>query len=233
MVEKPEITTLEQVEDGTGHGHMAGAAAPKEKVTRTVLLFSIFITLSSAIANFDNNYGGTVLLMVPFNTAFGPCQQVPGPTGDLVTVCRITALQQSLVSLTSLFTAVGSLLSSVSGTYVGRRGTIQTGAFLVAIGAAGMLGTSSSFVNYVSLLLLRVFRSTTLLFLQKLLYRSLLEFDANFLESTDGLQVYWRRWTWFHLLRHHCIRRRMHASPKARCKSSPAPASARALELSA
>ena len=151
MVEKPETTTLEQVEVGIPHGDMS--AAPTEKVTRTVLLFSMFITLSSAIANFDNNYGGTVLLMVPFNTAFGPCQQAPGPTGDLVTVCRITALQQSLVSLTSLFTAVGSLLSSVSGTYVGRRGTIQTGAFLVAIGAAGMLGTSSSFVNYVRLIL--------------------------------------------------------------------------------
>src|ERR1700744_5870059 len=117
-VEKAETTTLEQVEVSTRHGNMGVAAAPKEKVTRTVLLFSIFISLSSAIVNFDNNYGGTVLLMKSFNTAFGPCQQVPVPAGALVTVCRVTALQQSLVSLISLFTAVGSLLSSVSGTYV-------------------------------------------------------------------------------------------------------------------
>ena len=151
MVEKPEATTTEQVETSTRHGDMVETAAPNEKVTRTVLAFSIFISLSSAIANFDNNYGGTVLLMPSFNTAFGTCQEVPGPTGSLVTLCRITALQQSLVSLTSLFTAVGSLLSSVSGTYVGRRGTIQVGALLVAIGAAGMLGTNSSYLNYVRL----------------------------------------------------------------------------------
>ncbi len=151
MIEKPESTTLEQVEADSRHEDRVGAAAPKEKVTRTVLLFSIFISLSSAIANFDNNYGGTVLLMPSFNTAFGPCQEVPGPTGSFVTVCRITALQQSLVSLTSLFTAVGSLLSSISGTYVGRRGTIQVGALFVAIGASGMLGTNSSYLNYVRL----------------------------------------------------------------------------------
>ena len=146
MEEKGEATTVEQ--ESTPHGDTAGSAAPKEKVTRTVLLFSAFIAISAAIGNFDNNYGGTVLLMTPFNTAFGPCQDVPGPTGALVKVCRITALQQSLVSLTSLFTAVGSLLSSVSGTYIGRRGTIQVGALLVLVGAAGMLGTTSSYLNY-------------------------------------------------------------------------------------
>ena len=146
MADKAEATTFEQV--STRHGDNTGSAAPKEKVTRTVLLFSAFIAISSAIGNFDNNYGGTVLLMKPFNTAFGLCQEVPGPTGTLVKVCRITALQQSLVSLTSLFTAVGSLLSSVSGTYVGRRGTIQIGALLVLVGAAGMLGTSSNYLNY-------------------------------------------------------------------------------------
>ena len=145
MVEKPE---QEQVEVSSAGGDNTRSAAPTEKVTRTVLLFSIFISLSSGIANFDNNYGGTVLLMIPFNNAFGTCAQVPSPAGALVTVCRITALQQSLVSLTSLFTAVGSLLSSISGTYLGRRGTIQCGALLVLVGAAGMLGTSSSYLNY-------------------------------------------------------------------------------------
>ena len=148
LAEKPDSTTWEQVEMSSQAGDNAGLAAPKEKVTRTVLLFSVFISMSSAIANFDNNYGGTVLRMQAFNTAFGTFQQVSNPTGAQVTVCRITALQQSLVSLTSLFTAVGSLLSSVSGTYIGRRGTIQVGALLVLLGAAGMLGTSSSYLNY-------------------------------------------------------------------------------------
>lgn len=146
MADKAEASTIEHVD--TLHRENVGSAAPKERVTRTVLLFSAFIAISAAIGNFDNNYGGTVLLMKPFNTAFGPCQEVPGPTGTPVKMCRITALQQSLVSLTSLFTAVGSLLSSVTGTYVGRRGTIQAGAFLVLIGASGMLGTNSSYLNY-------------------------------------------------------------------------------------
>jgi MFS transporter, SP family, sugar:H+ symporter len=141
MVEKPELEAMEHV---VAHA----PDHPKEKVTRTVLLFAMFISLSSGIANFDNNYGGTVLLMQSFNTAFGPCHEVPGPTGAPVKLCHITALQQSLVSLTSLFTAVGSLLSTLSGTYLGRRGTIQVGASLVVVGAAGMLGTSSSYLNY-------------------------------------------------------------------------------------
>ena len=141
MDDKAEATTFEQV--STRHGDNPGSAAPKEK-----LLFSAFIAISAAIANFDNNYGGTVLLMIPFNTAFGTCLEVPGPTGTPVKMCRITALQQSLVSLTSLFTGLGALLSSVTGTYIGRRGTIQVGALLVLVGAAGMLGTNSSYLNY-------------------------------------------------------------------------------------
>ena len=146
--DKPEATTFEQLEVGARQGYNAGSAAPREKVTRTVLLFSAFIAISATIGNFDNNYGGTVLQMVPFNTAFGPCHEVPGPEGNLIKTCKITALQQSLVSLTSLFTALGSMLSSVTGNFVGRRGTIQTGAFLVLVGASGMLGTSSSYLNY-------------------------------------------------------------------------------------
>jgi len=86
--------------------------------------------------------------MEPFNTAFGHCEEVPGPSGSLMRMCRISALQQSLTSLTSLFTAVGSALSSVTGTYIGRRGTMQVGAVLVLIGAASMLGTSSNYLNY-------------------------------------------------------------------------------------
>lgn len=138
-------------EETTSHhenARYAGLPNTREKVTRTVFLFSLFIALAAAVGNFDLNYGGTVLQMKPFNTAFGECGNFPLPTGQVVYTCRLTALQQSLVSLTSLFTAVGSLLSSVTGSYFGRRGTIQAGSILVAIGAAGMLGTSSSYLDY-------------------------------------------------------------------------------------
>lgn len=146
VADKAEAVAIENVHN-RARDHIESNATP-EKVTRTVFLFSAFIALSAAIGNFDNNYGGTVLLMVPFNTAFGYCVEAPDPSGSLVQMCRISALQQSLTSLTSLFTAVGSALSSVTGTYIGRRGTIQFGAVLVLIGAAGMLGTSSSYLNY-------------------------------------------------------------------------------------
>ena len=137
-------------EEGSGPHPERGNDESRARVTRTVILFVAFIAISAAICNFDNSYGGTVLLMIPFNTAFGPCQEVPAPDGALVTMCQLTALQQSLVSLTSLFTAVGSLLSVITGTYFGRQVTIQVGAAIVLIGAAGMLGTTSSYLNYMA-----------------------------------------------------------------------------------
>ena len=146
MADKPEATTLERID--TPPLDNATSGAPQEKVTSTVLYFSAFIALSAVVGNFDQAYGGTVLLMKPFNTAFGNCHEVPGPSGNTVKMCQISALQQSLVSLTSLFTAVGAALSSVTGTYFGRRGTIQAGALFALVGAAGMLGTSSSYLNY-------------------------------------------------------------------------------------
>lgn len=144
--DKAEASTIERVNSRSQDN--VRSFTTQAKVTRTIFLFSAFIALSAAIGNFDQNYGGTVLLMEPFNTAFGNCDDVPGPSGSLIRMCRLSALQQSLTSLTSLFTAVGSGLSSVTGTYIGRRGTIQVGAILVLIGAAGMLGTSSSYLNY-------------------------------------------------------------------------------------
>ena len=146
MAEKAEATTVERV--NSPHLDNAQSGAPQEKITRTVLFFSAFISLSTTIVNFDQNYGGTVLLMKPFNDAFGYCHEVHGPSGDTVKMCQISALQQSLVSLTSLFVGVGAALSSITGTYIGRRGTIQAGALLALVGAAGMLGTSSSYLNY-------------------------------------------------------------------------------------
>lgn len=120
-----------------------------EKVTRTVFLFALFTLVSAIVASFDLGFGGTVLLMPSFNTAFGPCHEVLDPkTGVPTKVCQVTALQQSLVSLTTLFIAIGSGVSGVTGTYLGRRGTLQVGSAVVIVAAAGMLGTAGNFTNY-------------------------------------------------------------------------------------
>ncbi len=45
---------------------------------------------------------------------------------------------------------VGGVLSGPSGHYLGRRGTSLFSCILTVIGAAGMLGTSGSFLNYMA-----------------------------------------------------------------------------------
>ncbi|KAL6243153.1 hypothetical protein RBB50_009704 [Rhinocladiella similis] len=141
VAEEPEATNVERVEPNH-------AAAPGQSITTTIILFTALISISAAIASFDQFYGGTVLLMTPFNNAFGHCEEVPGPNGQLTRVCLLSALEQSLVAVTSLFIALGSALSITTGVYLGRRGTIQVGSALVLVAAAGMLGTSSSYLNY-------------------------------------------------------------------------------------
>lgn len=120
-----------------------------ERVTRTMVLFTLFIGISGWIGQFDLGYGGTVLQMETFQSAFGKCTQTTDPaTGNSITTCHLSATQQSLISLTSLFSAVGGILAGFTSNYLGRRHSLQIGALLVAIGAAGMLGTSSNFLNY-------------------------------------------------------------------------------------
>jgi MFS transporter, SP family, sugar:H+ symporter len=85
-------------------------------------------------SNTTPGYGGIVLIMPPYKKAFGSCKLVKG-----VETCTLTALQQSLVSVTFLFVATGGVLGGV---------TIQCGCLLVMIGAGGMLGTAGSFLNY-------------------------------------------------------------------------------------
>lgn len=88
--EKVDAETVEQVE--SLHINNAGSRVSAEKVTTTTFLFSAFIAISATICNFDLSYGGTVLLMRPFNTAFGPCHESPGPAGIPIKLCQITAL---------------------------------------------------------------------------------------------------------------------------------------------
>ncbi len=87
--------------------------------------------------------------MKPYNKDFGTCVTKPNAVGVLTQTCAITALQQSLISVTFLFVAIGAAIAGVIGNYLGRRGTIQVGCVLVAIGAGGMLGTTGNFTAYI------------------------------------------------------------------------------------
>lgn len=137
-----------------------GVPNPPQHVTPFMIFFSLWIALAGWIFNFDLGssssrttidcllmeilgYGGIVLIMPPYKKAFGSCSVVKGAI-----VCSLTTLQQSLVSVTFLFVAVGGVLGGVTGNYLGRRGTIQCGCLLVAVGAGGMLGTAGSFLSY-------------------------------------------------------------------------------------
>lgn len=53
--------------------------------------------------------------------------------GRTLEICRQTALQQGLVSLTLIFVDLGGAMSAFVGTYLGRRGTIQVGAALLLV----------------------------------------------------------------------------------------------------
>lgn len=112
--------------------------------TRTMIILSIWISLTAWLSLFDFSYGGIVLAMDPFKKAFGHCQS----RESLDDICELSAIQQSLVSVTSIFMALGGGFGGLVATYIGRRGTVQTGCLVTAIGAAGMLGTSGSYLNY-------------------------------------------------------------------------------------
>lgn len=83
--------------------------------------------------------------MPSYNKAFGSCKIDPVKK---VEVYNLTPLQQSLVSVTVLFVALGGVVGGITGNYLGRRGTIQCGCLLVMIGAGSMLGTAGNFNAY-------------------------------------------------------------------------------------
>ncbi|KAJ5182657.1 hypothetical protein N7492_000273 [Penicillium capsulatum] len=121
--------------------------------TGPMIRLSVWVSFAAWIVNFDNGYAGTVLIMPAYRQAFGTCSQFRDPnSGKLDEQCFITALQKSMISLSSLFIALGGAISGLSGRYIGRRGSIQVGCMLTIIGAAGMLGTggrgSVSFQQY-------------------------------------------------------------------------------------
>lgn len=118
-----------------------------------MLRLSLWIAFAAWLANFDNGYTGTVIIMPSYKKAFGTCSSLMDTkTGLVVEQCSITPLQQSMISLNYLFIGIGGGLSGITGRYFGRRGSIQVGCVLAIIGAAGMLGTGGrgygSFVHY-------------------------------------------------------------------------------------
>ena len=87
--------------------------------------------------------------MESFRSTFGHCGMGVSPkTGETGYLCTLSAVAQSMASLSSLFTALGAALSGVFGRYLGRRGTLQVGCVLIVIGAAGQCGTAGNYVAY-------------------------------------------------------------------------------------
>ncbi|KAJ5381750.1 uncharacterized protein N7496_004178 [Penicillium cataractarum] len=128
-------------------------AETKSNSTAAMLRLSLWVSFAAWIANFDNGYTGTILIMPSYRKAFGTCHELLDPTtGQIVEHCSITPLQQSLISLNYMFIGIGGGLSALTGRYTGRRGAIQIGCGLAIIGAAGMLGTGNgsakTFLHY-------------------------------------------------------------------------------------
>ena len=150
------IHHLEVASEGRNTAAAAPASASNlvgvpqtQKATWFMVCFALWVSMAAWIANFDGGYQGVVLIMPTFNKAFGSCSVMPDPvTGKMGQVCTLSATQQSLTGISTLFSAVGGAGSGLTGHYIGRRGNIQVACALLVIGAAGMLGTKGSFLKY-------------------------------------------------------------------------------------
>lgn len=111
-----------------------------------MILLSIWVSIACLIASFDQNYAGIVLIMPSYKAAFGHCQTTLD--SEVPAECSLTTLQQSMISVTILFQALGSATTGLLGYKCGRKTTIQIACVLCTIGAAGMLGTSGNFLHY-------------------------------------------------------------------------------------
>ena len=119
------------------------------KVTPLMVGLMFWIGWSAWMINFDLGYGATVLQMQAFQKSFGTCTMAPNPaTGVMEEVCTLSAVAQSMVAISSLFMALGSLVSAIPGHFWGRKGTIWVGCCLIIIGAAAQCGTSGNYVAY-------------------------------------------------------------------------------------
>ena len=140
---KDEAFVAEQKE----HVHTMDSGSAMRHTTPLMISLALFIGLGGFLLNFDIGYTGLVLVMRPFNEAFGHCITTPGSNK---TVCALSATQQSVgSSIYLLFVAVGSGLSGISSNWVGPRGALQVGCIFTIIGAAGMVGSTGNFTAYV------------------------------------------------------------------------------------
>ena len=99
---------IEFVEDRVGDEKTLNAIHLHLRTTKFVIFFSLWIGLGGWLLNFDLGYTGTVLRMEPFNRSFGHCGKVPNPeTGALETVCALSAIEQSMVNIYTIFLAIG------------------------------------------------------------------------------------------------------------------------------
>lgn len=145
------IVTTDQVEGGeTAHlDEIQGRHVMK--TTPIVVLFSLVIGLGGWLLNFDMGYAGAVLQMPAFKASFGTCQSETNlETGVTSLVCTMSAVRQSLPNVSSLFIGLGSGFSGFTATYLGRRGNIQLGCIIVAIGAAAIMGTEGNLAAYIA-----------------------------------------------------------------------------------
>lgn len=67
--------------------------------------------------------------MPSFDEAFGHCGMSPNPVsmagGKVMMMCQLSATEQSLLSVSSFYMALGGALAAVTGNYFGRRGTFH------------------------------------------------------------------------------------------------------------
>ncbi|KAJ5134132.1 mfs monosaccharide transporter protein [Penicillium atrosanguineum] len=126
----------------------AGNKPQLQNATWKMLFLSIWVSFAAWISAFDSGYGGVVLIMPSYQKAFGHCAQTPNSSPGAPDKCALTTLQQSLISVSYLFMGVGSAVAGIFGPRLGRKGTIQVACVFCIIGAAGMLGTSGNFLNY-------------------------------------------------------------------------------------
>lgn len=145
------VDMLENVDVNVSREKTTAVPVLNMKTTGFMIFFSFWIGLGGWLINFDLGYTGIVLQMQPFNRSFGHCVSVPNSAGGSPTEdCALSAGEQSIVSIYILFLSFGSGLTSIAGSYIGRRRVLQLGCLLTIIGAAGMLGTAKNYAAYIA-----------------------------------------------------------------------------------
>ena len=139
--EKNSVNDATMIEDVDHNVHVIQHV--RVKTTFYMTSFALVMAFSGWMLGFDTGYSGTVLQMKPFNLAFGHCVETPAGK-----ICRLGATQQSISSISFLFSGIGCGISGITANYLGRKWGLYAGCSLVIIGAAGQLGVSSSYLNY-------------------------------------------------------------------------------------